>query len=316
MKILIVGSGQMAGEYLKVLHYLKKECVIVGRGEKNIEKLKKEFPNYQYHSGGLDKYLKLYHENEFEFSINTVNVKYLFATTQLLIKAKIQNILVEKPGSLELSELVKLNKNSRKHDLNIYVAYNRRFFDSIIKLKELLTDDGGAKNLKFDFTEWTHTIEPKKFDEKTLKYWIISNSSHVIDTVFHIIGLPEKINCENHSQSKIKWHPSSSVFVGSGISEKNIPFSYNSNWTSAGRWMIEVCTDKGKYILSPMEKIKYIRKGEITENIVPVRSVDQNLKFKEGFLNQLKSFFSNKENLCDLNEHIKHFKYYKKIGNY
>ena len=48
------------------------------------------------------------------------------------------------------------------------------------------------------------------------------NSSHVIDLVFHLIGKPMDWNFW-HSGT-IDWHPSSSKFVGAGITDRNILF--------------------------------------------------------------------------------------------
>ena len=81
-------------------------------------------------------------------------------------------------------------------------------------------------------------------DVSVLNKWVISNSSHVLDTVFYLIGNPETLKCQINGQNKIKWHPSGSIFSGFGISSKNIPFSYQANWNSAGRWSIEVLTKK------------------------------------------------------------------------
>ena len=47
IKILLIGTGFMATEFLKVIDYLKYECVIVGRGQERLNILKKEFPNYE-----------------------------------------------------------------------------------------------------------------------------------------------------------------------------------------------------------------------------------------------------------------------------
>ena len=36
--------------------------------------------------------------------------------------------------------------------------------------------------------EWVHTINEDDYSNEVLEKWIISNSSHVIDTVFYLIG--------------------------------------------------------------------------------------------------------------------------------
>jgi len=61
----------------------------------------------------------------------------------------------------------------------------------------------------------------------------------------------------------LDWHPSGSIFVGSGISNQNIPFSYHGDWTSSGRWGIEVMTRKNAYRLIPLEDLFVCKKGSV-----------------------------------------------------
>ena len=56
--ILLIGSGKMAFEYLKVLNAMNKKIIVVGRGEPNLNKLKSIYPQFEYHSGGIENYLR------------------------------------------------------------------------------------------------------------------------------------------------------------------------------------------------------------------------------------------------------------------
>ena len=58
------------------------------------------------------------------------------------------------------------------------------------------------------------------------------------------------------SQRKISWHPSASGFVGSGVTDNGVLFSYISNWDCPGRWSVEIITNKRRFILSPLEELK------------------------------------------------------------
>ena len=76
---------------------------------------------------------------------------------------------------------------------------------------------------------------------------------------FELIGMPKEIS--TYQNGKLEWHPSGSIFVGSGISENNIPFSYHANWNGGGRWGIEVITKNNIYRLIPLEKLFKQSKG-------------------------------------------------------
>ena len=43
------------------------------------------------------------------------------------------------------------------HKKEFFVAYNRRFFDSVIKLIKLCELDKGITSMHFEFTEWDAT---------------------------------------------------------------------------------------------------------------------------------------------------------------
>ena len=76
-----------------------------------------------------------------------------------------------------------------------------------------------------------------------------------------LIGFPKELSASQSGE--LDWHPSGSIFVGSGISEKNIPFSYNANWDSAGRWWVEFLTKENRYIMKPMEQLFVQKRGSI-----------------------------------------------------
>jgi predicted dehydrogenase len=314
-KVLLIGAGYMASEYLKVLKYLNCDVTIVSRSEGKINLLKKDFPNYIYYTKGIEDYLRSVTELP-NFVINTVNVASLRNVSLEVLKAGVKNLLIEKPGDLVIGGLKKLNNASIKKSANVFIAYNRRFYSSIGELKKQIIIDGGITNCHFEFTEWIHTIDPTIYEKETLTKWIIANSSHVIDSVFHLIGFPKDLNAIVGGLNEIIWHPSGSVYTGSGISEKQIPFSYNSDWSSAGRWSIEIFTNKRRFYLKPMEKLFEQKKGSITiSEIYLDDQLDKN--FKPGLYKQTLAFLnSDFSNLVSIDEQIRAFRFYEKIAGY
>ncbi len=314
-KILLVGSGFMAREYLKVLNHLDLEVIVVGKSLERVNALNQDFPNIFCYGGGLNNFLEK-NNHKFDFAINAVNVDYLKNTTNLLLKSGIKKILLEKPGDLYLEGLIELKLNADLHNANIFIAYNRRFYSSINQLLTEVKKDGGIKSVHFEFTEWVHTIFINQYSIESLNRWIIANSSHVIDTVFYLIGLPKKFNYSVCKTVDISWHPSGSLFYGSGESILGIPFTYHSNWGSSGRWGIEVLTNERRFYLRPMEKLFCQIKGSINIDEISINNQFEE-NFKPGIYHQIKDFLTGKEDrLLKIEDQIKSFNHYELIGGY
>lgn len=315
-KVLLIGAGYMALEYLKVLQKLNYDVIIISRSEGKINLIKKDYPNITCFSEGLKDYL-INNKEIPDFVINTVNVENLKDITLLLLKAGIKNILIEKPGDIFIKGLLEIKNLSDKFSSNVYIAYNRRFYSSVSELLKQTEIDGGILSAHFEFTEWIHTIDPALYEKETLKRWIIANSSHVIDTVFHLIGIPKSINCIVSGQNAISWHPSGSIFVGSGISDKDIPFTYNTNWQAPGRWSIEILTSRRRFYLKPMESLQFQNIGSVAVNELEIDN-KLDIQFKPGLYLQTKSFIEgNFSQFCDINEQFFMIKnVYNKMSGY
>ncbi len=142
-----------------------------------------------------------------------------------------------------------------------------------------------------------------------------SKCQYILDTVFHLAGRPKLIHTQATGNG-ISWHPSGSVFMGFGITENNIPFSYNANWDAPGRWAIEVLTHKNRYYLKPLERLAVQKKASVQVDEIDSDFSDD-INFKPGLLNMVKAFFEkNEETLCTINEHQKNFLFYEKIARY
>lgn len=302
----------MAIEYYKVLNSLELKIEVIGRGNKSAI----EFENATSHkvdSLDLDSYLKKNKELA-NYAIISVGVESLASVCNKVINYGVKNILLEKPGAINLDELRKLNDYSIKYKPNIFIAYNRRFYHSVDLLKKQIQIDKGVKSCYFDFTEWGHQIEPLDIDNSIKNNWFMANSTHIIDLVFHIIGIPKTIN--SNTYGSLKWHNRSSIFTGSGLSVNNIPFAYHANWEGPGRWLIEFITNKHKLILCPIEKLKIVKIGSV--KIEEVNETDDiDTQFKPGLFNQVSNFINdNKSKLCDINEQLANWEFYKQISNY
>ena len=313
--VLLVGAGVMADAYLDVLTFLRKDVVVVGRGNPNIERLRQKYPQHSYFSAGLDAYIASGTEIP-KMAINCVSITDLENVTVTLLRLGITAILVEKPGSLSYSGLKNCAEEAQKKRADVYIAFNRRHYDSVIQLCNLAELDGGLQSLHFDFTELTKSVGAHTHDTPALERWALSNSAHVIDTAFYLAGLPKDLHTNIAGRSAISWHPEGSIFSGCGLTKKEVPFTYHANWQAPGRWSVEAMTRSYKFLLSPMEELLVQEHGSFSFNNVQLASTDDK-DFKPGILKQTKQFLSGEgSRLLGITEYIPEFEVISCIAGY
>lgn len=306
--ISIIGAGNMAREYTKVLNSLGEDFVVVGRGEESAAQFEKDM-GIPVIRGGVEKYCD--EGGCTDYAVVAVNPLVLADATNCLLAHGVKHLLVEKPGGMTHSEIADLAKKAKEYNAAVYVAYNRRFYTSTIHAREMIEADGGATSFNFEFTEWAHVIRGYSFPKQELEGWLMANSTHVIDLAFYLGGLPESICC--YMDGEIDWHPVASRYSGAGKTKDGVLFSYKANWASAGRWSVEVLTDKRKYLLEPLETLKIQEKGFV--KIDPYEIDDEiDKKYKPGLYLQTKAFLENdRKSLIDIEKHARMSNIYEAI---
>ncbi len=307
-KILLIGASQMAIDYYNVLKALNKEVDVVGRSESSAINFE-QATNHEVNRNGLDVFIKSNKLNH-DFAIVAVGIEELCNTTCLLIENGVKNILVEKPGGTSIEEITKINDLTTSQNANVYIAYNRRFYTSVIKAKELITADGGPTSFNFEFTEWSHKIEPLEKKNGVKEHWFIGNSTHVVDMAFYLGGNAKEISC--YSSGKLSWHEKSN-FSGAGISEAGALFSYHANWQAPGRWVVEILTTNYRFIFKPLEELLIQKKGSVAiEKYELDGQID--IEFKPGLYRQTQAFLDgNNDELKSLKQQLYDMNIYTKI---
>jgi predicted dehydrogenase len=213
----------------------------------------------------------------------------------------VTDVLVEKPAGLGLSELLRVREAAAAAGSQVFVAYNRRFYSSVRKAREIIETDENAGTVVFDFTERGYLIAAADKSKEVLQNWFLANSTHVIDLAFHLAGEPA--NLEARVAGGLSWHPEGSRFVGIGTTAKNALFAYHADWEGPGGWSVEITTRKHRLILRPLEILKVQRLGSMT---VEVSKLDDVLdrRFKPGVYRQMESFLGAQEGLLTLHQQI------------
>jgi predicted dehydrogenase len=287
--IALIGTGLMANQYALAINEMNiKNVQIISKSKHKGEKFCKQFGFKHLLYGGYKNNIK--NLDNPDLVIVSLPIPLLLDATQELLKNNFTNILIEKPGSLYHNELLKLSKKITNQ--NIRIGYNRLLYPSFLKLKSILSDEE-ITSCTFNFTEWVHKIIFDKYASDVYQRWGTSNSLHLISMAFELIGMPKTIT--SYQYGKLDWHKSGSIFVGSGVSKLQIPFSYHADWKSAGRWNIEIMTKKGKYRLSPLEELYFCRLGETIWRKITLTTPFP--KSKAGISEEIATMLSNDKNV-------------------
>ncbi len=305
----LIGAGGIAKEYAKVLIALNQEFLVIGRGHDKAESFRKEI-NKVVIEGGIESYVKT-NPKVPQMAIVAVNVENLAATTIALMEYGVKRIFCEKPGFNDYDELNEVVKIATKTESEVYYAYNRRFYASVLKAEEIIKEDGGMTSMNFEFTEWAHVIEGLATPERVKRNWLAANSSHVIDLAFFEGGDPAKM--VSFSNGELSWHKPSR-FVGAGKTKKDILFNYQANWEAPGRWSIEFLTNAHRIYLKPMEQLQLQDRGSVKVYSVEIED-ELDKQFKPGFFLETKAFIENNPTrLCSLQQQKEHIEnIYSKI---
>lgn len=309
--VWLIGTGLIGVEYSKVLDELQIDHTIIGRGDKSASKFEEMRPGKKVIRGSLDNFLSANPAIP-ECAIVAVGTHDLFGVSIKLIEYGVKRLFVEKPGADTYGRIQQLSETAKEKDVKVFLAYNRRFYASLLKAEEIIREDGGVTSFNFEFTEWLHIFEAA-YGKVELNWIFWANSSHVLDTAFFLGGEPKEISCYTRTMEGDNFPK---IFAGAGISDKGALFSYQANWDAPGRWVVEILTKKHRLYFKPMETLQIQELRSV--KVLPVE-IDDHLdkEFKPGFYLETKAFIEgNDERLCAIEHQVERVnRVYRKISN-
>lgn len=290
--ILIVGCGPMAIAYAKVLTAMTIPFIAVGRSQEKAAAFS-QATGVKALSGGLESYLKgqppaVREKAATQRAIVAVSELELSRATISLLQFGYGSILVEKPGMARPGDLSSLLRYAGKN--RVFVGYNRRFYESTQKARQMIEDDGGLTSFHFEFTELGYKLESKSCDQALKEEWFFHNSCHVVDLAFYLGGAPATL--KSYFGAPLPWRQRGTIYVGAGLTEKGASFSYHANWGAPGRWGVELLTRKNRYILRPLEKLFIQRMGFFDLQEIEMKD-PMDRDFKPGLYRQTEAFLNN-----------------------
>ena len=305
MYVTIFGLGPIGIEYSEIFRELGYSINAVGRSAEGCRRFEAETGI----TALIGSEVALTDWPDKALAVVAVGEAQLGKVAKDLIKAGFARILVEKPGAASYDELEEVAKLATEYGADVRVAYNRRFYDSVIMGQKIIADDGGARSMHFDFTEWSHRIEPLEKEGGVKKRWFFHNSTHVVDLAFYLAGWPVEISAL--AVEPISWHPYSR-FAGSGRTTSNAVFSYNADWKGPGRWQVELTTSKNRLIYRPLEELHIQPLGGVAIHKVELNQSGSE-KSKPGFHNQVIAFLEARDTLPTIGEQLQHLAIYRQI---
>ncbi len=280
--LALVGCGGMARAHAKVLQAMNVPFAVFGRGAESARQFAAEI-GVEPRTGGVESAMTEVQER----AIVAVDVPGLEETTRVLLRRGVREILVEKPAALTPAGARALAADAARAQARVFVAYNRRFYASVRRAREIVAADGGVTSCRFEFTERADYIAGAAIAPETKRHWFFANSTHVLDLAFFLAGDPVSLAAE--TSGGLDWHPAGAVFAGAGRTAAGALFSYHADWTGPGRWGVEVVTRHHRLFLQPLEELRVQKAGQMTAEALALGDA-LDTRFKPGVYRQATAF--------------------------
>jgi predicted dehydrogenase len=276
-KVAFIGAGYMAEEHLKVFS-AQPEFEITGIYSRSILKAEQLAEKYTV-KFVADSIQNLFKNGKPELLVICVPELELWDVF-LGASSYPWKMLIEKPVGINMGEAQKFLSKSLENGLEVYVALNRRHYESTRIALEKLKSDSGNRFIHIIDQEDLLAAKLSGQPEKVLNNWMYANSIHVID-LFSIF-------CRGSADSVqtvyTKLNASSKV-ISSTIEFDSGDFGiYNGIWNAPGPWQATITTEKSRYELRPLEKISVQEFPSRSLKLIDISDIDQ--RYKPGLFEQ------------------------------
>ena len=280
-RIILIGTSSIAEFHVKALRKAGLEVVAVASSNTNSisqkrfakkNGIKKEFTSWK----------KMIQEEKYDGIVIATRIQ---STIEILLESIKKNvpILVEKPISFESKKIENILEKSHPF---IMVGYNRRFYKTVKKIKELV--------IKEKDQILAVMFAPENLDEKSF----LKNSSHSIDILRYIFG---EIKLKH--KEKIMINKTKKTVTATFTNKKNDLIKLIINWEASDNFSLSIFIRNKKILLKPYEELFIFDEMKIIEpdSTSPIRKyvpkMKKNIKLesadrkiKPGFFQQSKTF--------------------------
>lgn len=288
MNIGIVGSGKIVPFHLDAL---RAAGFSLGGISSSVNSVSARNLAHDY---GIEHYFKstddmFNHIQLFDALLLAPTSKFLYGLLRKSCSAEVP-VLVEKPVFTTIQQISEFDHFAVKDNL-IQVGYNRRFYQTILYLREKIKAHG-LSMMRLSVPELSFS---RSISQEERAVTVIENSVHMLDLFIHLSG----VTAGELAVEVIKFRSGNPVVcLGARAMQCNITFG------APGNYSIEAITEDGiLLILKPLESLFEFSDMEVIQpdSQLPFRRYLPQLtreisafegNLKPGFLGQAKSFMS------------------------
>jgi predicted dehydrogenase len=271
IKVVIIGAGYMAREHAKAISNIDGVGIVgaMGRSRAKAQSFCNEFD------------IDVCAETLPELHEKTQADALVIAVNELSSPAIIMEalnlpwiILAEKPVSLDLEEVQKIEKKRMALERKLFVAMNRRHYGSTIAARELLENDKNTRVVEIHDQENILAALASGTPKEVVSNWMVANSIHLVDylSVFcrgklNEFRLIEKLNTEKPflSMATLKFDSGDLGF-------------YTAFWNAPGPWSVKITTREQLLEMRPLEGLERQVFPEKSKTRISLPAVDKNYK--------------------------------------
>ncbi len=198
-RICVIGAGRWGSNHIRTLNELDSLAGIVDSDDFNIDKISKQYSKINIHNNLEDSFLHNYDG----YIVATPAISHFDIAKKIINNNN--NVLIEKPMTLNAEDAKELVDISANKDSVVMVGHLLLFHPAIIKIKELI-DSGKIGKLQYIYS---NRLNLGQIRTEENVFW--SLAPHDISILQYFIGAyPENINC------------SGAAFVQDGIHDTTI----------------------------------------------------------------------------------------------
>lgn len=303
LKFAFIGCGKIAHFHADVVKYLGHsiDVVVARKNSVNIDSFAEKY-SVKEKLYSIESFLNYYQSADNE--IDCILVCSPWDVTEDILKDILTcnlPVISEKPAVLSINRFNQLKQSPNIN--NLFVAYNRRFYDFIPALKELLDKE---KILCVDILSADpYEMIVKTNGDKIKNYIFHYYTSHVIDFMMYLLGDIKIRNIRNLGVNSNKFWLCNLCAV-----ENKYPIEMKILMDCPQNTYFKIFFEKKVVEIKPFERMVIYDELERKENstgAVYLPSVqvaaETDKTFKPGFLNQMRFFVENfvyKKNLEDI----------------
>lgn len=162
-------------------------------------------------------------------------------------------IFAEKPLCLELSDVLFLERKSKRLNRRLFVAMNRRHYSSTKRANDFLAFDSGRRIVEVHDQENITAVLDGGVSKTVAERWMVANSIHLIDyfTVF-CRGKLDSVKITNELVLDNPFFMSATLNFSSGDTGNYVSF-----WNAPGPWGVKITTQNQMLEMRPLEILEH-----------------------------------------------------------